>query len=338
MLKGHGDDICDYSGVRLNFSSNISWQADASPLLDYLKGRMETLRSYPEPDAGSLERTWAESLGLPEGSVCATSGATQAIYLIAQAFEGRRSTILSPTFSEYGDACRMFRHDVSLAWSVDGLEVSGGGLCWICNPNNPTGLVWNVDAVEELVDSNPGCIFVIDHSYAPYTDRRLMTAAEACSRPNVMMLHSMTKRYGVPGLRLGGITGRPALVSEIRRFMFPWSVNALAIEAGKFLISHGNLFGMDVQSILAERQRVSESLSAVGGMELWPSDTNMLLACLRNGKSAALKDFLVRRHGILIRDASNFEGLDDRFFRIAVQRPEEDDLLVEAIREWIYNC
>lgn len=338
MLKGHGDDIYDYSGVRLNFSSNIGWQADASPLLGFLKGRMETLRSYPEPDAKSLERAWTKSLGLAEGSVCVTAGATQAIYLIARTYEGSRSTVLSPTFSEYSDACRMHRHNVTLAWSIQGLEVADGGLCWICNPNNPTGTVWNPEALTDLVDNNPKCIFVIDQSYASYTDCKLMTAFEGCSRHNVLMLHSMTKRFGVPGLRLGGVTGRPALIAAIRRFMIPWSVNALAVEAGKFLLENSGLFKLDVQSMLYERQRVAKALSAVGGMEVWPSDTNMLLVCLRNGKSAALKDYLVRKHGILIRDASNFEGLDERFFRIAVQRPGDDDALVEAIREWIYNC
>ena len=90
-----------------------------------------------------------------------------------------------------------------------------------------------------------------------------------------------------------------------------------------------------MKDYLAECARLKSSLEAIGGLEVWPSDTHFMLVCLRFGKAAALKEYLAREEGILIRDASNFEGLDERFFRVATQTPEENDELVRAIAKWM---
>lgn len=94
---------------------------------------------------------------------------------------------------------------------------------------------------------------------------------------------------------------------------------------------------MDIQALLAERKRVTDALEALGGVEVLPTDTHYFLARLRQGIAAQLKEFLATRHGLLIRDASNFEGLDARYFRIAIQTEEENNRLIEGIHEWIQN-
>lgn len=93
---------------------------------------------------------------------------------------------------------------------------------------------------------------------------------------------------------------------------------------------------MDIQALLAERKRVTDALEAFG-VEVLPTDTHYFLARLQKGTAAQLKEFLATRHGLLIRDASNFEGLDARYFRIAIQTEEENNLLIEGIHEWIQN-
>ena len=95
-------------------------------------------------------------------------------------------------------------------------------------------------------------------------------------------------------------------------------------------------FGVNegVAVYLDETQRLRARLEALGGMDVWETQTHFMLVCLRFGKASALKEYLAEKHGILIRDASNFEGLDERFFRIATQTPEENDRLVDAIAEW----
>ena len=116
----------------------------------------------------------------------------------------------------------------------------------------------------------------------------------------------------------------------------PWSVNQLAIEAGHYLLQSSSEYNIDIPLLLREKERLVQSLLSIGGMEVWPSDTHYMLVQLRMGKAAALKEYLATEHGILIRDASNFEGLNEHFFRIATQTPQENDELVEGIKKWTY--
>lgn len=337
MIKGHGDDIFSYPGIKLNFSSNIVCRKDLDALYRHLSTVMPQICSYPEPDALSLAAAWATSMGISAGTLCVTNGATEAIYLIAQVYRESSSQILVPTFSEYADACRLNRHKITEVYSESGLKPSPGGLVWLCNPNNPTGKVWDHEWLKDLIESNPACFFIIDQSYAPYTLKKVIDVGWAVEQPNVLILHSMTKQFGVPGLRIGGVSGNARLIKQISLFRMPWSVNMPAIEAGKFLLANRNLYRFDAAELIAERERVAAEFAKTGLIEVWPSDSNMLLSRLRMGKASALKEFLAKEKGILIRDASNFTGLDDGCFRIAVQSPNENDLLVESIREWIFN-
>lgn len=337
MINGHGDDIFSYPGIRHNFSSNIVCRRDLDALYEHINCCMPRISSYPEPDASSLAVAWAASMGISAHNLCVTNGATEAIYLIAQVYRESNSQIPVPTFSEYADACRLNRHKITEIYSESGLKPALGSLIWLCNPNNPTGKVWDHSWLTEMIEANPACIFIIDQSYAPYTLEKVIDVKWAVEMPNVLILHSMTKQFGVPGLRIGGVSGNSRLIKQLGLFRMPWSVNALAIEAGKFLLANRDLYRFDAAGLIAERERVAAEFTKTGLIEVWPSDSNMLLSRLRMGKASALKDYLAKEKGILIRDASNFTGLDEGCFRIAVQNPEENNLLIQAICEWIFN-
>ena len=335
MIEGHGDDLYKYGKkIVSNFSSNVYNRIDHSGLYQRLNERLSTICSYPEPMPYSLESEIARRYSLTPRQVCVTNGATEAIYLIAQVFQGRISAVLGPTFSEYADACRVHRHKVKPFYSLDALP-EDAELVWICNPNNPTGEVRNKEDLKALVDSHPDKLFIFDQSYEYFTLKSLLGIKEAASFPNVILLHSMTKQYAIPGLRVGYFTASEGLTDDVRCRRMPWSVNSLAIEAAKYLLEEGDGISADIPQLLAERERLTNLLLATGMLEIWPTDTHYMLIKLRMGKAAALKDFLAVNHGILIRDASNFEGLDERFFRIATQTPEEIDKLVKAISKWM---
>ena len=337
MIEGHGDDSYKYSRpITANFSSNVYSKVDLSLLKAHLCERIERIGNYPEPEPYTLEARIARSCRLPDEAVCVTNGATEAIYLIAQTFRGTNTAILQPTFNEYADACRMHGHRVTSLYQLpkeqDGyLLPDGVRMFWLCNPNNPTGTVTGKEYMCELIGHNPQVCFVIDQSYEYFTLCPLFSPAEAAEYPNVLLLHSMTKRYAVPGLRLGYVTGSPGLLARLRTNRMPWSVNQLAIEAGLFLLKNDVPNPLDVAAYLRETARLSAALQAVGGLDVWATQTHFMLVQLRFGKASALKDYLAAEHGILIRDASNFVGLNERFFRIATQTPEENDRLVAAI-------
>ena len=325
MIEGHGDDSYKYlHPIRSNFSSNVYNKVNLDGLRTHLYGRISAISAYPEPEPYTLEARLADRHALPAASVCVTNGATEAIYLIAQTFRGTNTAILMPTFSEYADACRMHGHRVTSLYTLEAVP-EDVRMVWLCNPNNPTGEVHGKERLTELIRKHPQVCFVIDQSYEYFTLEELFTAREAAGFPNVILLHSMTKRYAIPGLRLGYVTAQPGLMARLRTNRMP----------GLYLLSEGIPEALSMKDYLAECARLKSSLEAIGGLEVWPTDTHFMLVCLRFGKAAALKEYLAREEGILIRDASNFEGLDERFFRVATQTPEENDELVRAIAKWM---
>ncbi len=338
MLRGHGDDgYAQPTEIKHDFSSNVCREALPEGLLEHLRQGLEGLSHYPEPASESLRATIARHEGVTPASVLVTNGATEAIYLAAQAFPKRISYVLQPTFSEYADACRLYGHQLRSIRRLD--EVGEDAtMAWLCNPNNPTGTVIPREVLLELVVAHPKVIFVVDQSYEAFCREPLLTVGEAVGYGNLLLLHSMTKQYALPGLRLGYLTGAEQLVSKVERMLQPWSVNVMAQRAGMFVLEErfkrkekrGAMFA---DEYLRETQRLWAAVADIDGMEPLPTTTNFFLVRLERPCGGELKAWLAER-GILIRDASNFEGLDGHYVRMAAQRPDENNLLIEKLREW----
>lgn len=330
MIDGHGDDIHRYARIRINFSSNVYNHFEHEKLFAYLAGRLSAVKNYPELTPQRAEKVIATALGLQPAQVMMTNGATEAIYLVSQTFRRSTSAILIPTFSEYADACKLHDHTVTLVTSLTDIPADIQ-MVWLCNPNNPTGEVYDKDLLLYYIKCRPDILFILDASYAPFTNEPLVTPVEAASLPNLVMLHSMTKAFAVPGLRLGYITANEMLIRKIKQQRMPWSVGALAQDACCYLLAHQDDYQLPLEMLMQERQRMSKALTDAGLVETHPSHTHILLCKLHAGRASDLKDRLANEHGILIRDASNFEGLSDRHFRIAVQTPAENDQLLKSI-------
>lgn len=332
MIEGHGDDRYRYDEIRADFSSNVPAGVDHSGLYAFLRNRLTAVEHYPEPEPFTLERALAAHHGIAPKSVLATNGATEAIYLTAHLKAGATTEIVQPTFAEYGDACRLYGHRLS---SVGEPWNPTGEMLWCCNPNNPTGTALDTERLLRTVDKHPNTLFIVDQSYAAFTLRPVLSVAEAAARKNLIVIHSMTKHYAVPGLRLGYLTTHPTLCERLRQLRMPWSVNALAIEAGLYLLEHG-VTAPPLAELLTETRRLAESLRATGRFEPQPTDTHFMTVEIGVGSTAReLKEWLATNYGILIRDASNFEGLTPRHFRVATQTKEANDLLLDALKSWI---
>ena len=234
MIFGHGDDAYRYGDkVKMDFSTNLPTFADLSALKAHLATKLDTITSYPEPEARELEGILAEELGIP------TNSATEAIYLLAQLYRGWASIIPQPTFTEYADACKMHSHILSYYDNDDMELLPEPRLYWLCNPNNPTGNVMLKALMNHVIREHRNCTFIIDQSYEHYTNAPMLSAKKAISMGNVVQIHSFTKTYGIPGLRLGYITANPAIISRLRDIRHPYSVNSVAITAGLYLLKHG---------------------------------------------------------------------------------------------------
>ena len=383
MLQGHGDDIFQYPDIRMNFSSNIFAHADMSELKAHLCRNIHLIDNYPEPSPHSLEQLIASKAGVSPDSVLVTNGATEAIYLIAQALASVSSVQASvsssqasvssvqvesaphiapcthfctgpqPTFSEYADAS-LLQGLKEEKWSPVTPPIepimptmpipskkpippkkpipsrNPPTLLWLCNPNNPTGSVYTPSEIFDL--ARRYAYVVVDQSYEDLTLAPMMTPREAAASQNIIQIHSLTKTYAIPGLRIGYVVASPTVVGMLRRYVRPWSVNALAIEAGRWLLNHDLKAVPDLPAYLEETQRLRQQLNLIPGIETAPTHTNFILGRVATITAACLKDALARHHHILIRDASNFSGLTPHHFRVSAQTPEENNFLVRAIR------
>lgn len=334
MIEGHGDDLYLYGDrVRHNFSTNIMSGTRHEGLAEFLYGAMAAIGSYPEPAPFSLERIIAEKIGVDAENVVVTNGATDAMYRIAHLLAGRSSAIRVPAFREYQDACRAYGHRVR--FFTDMSDARGEDDClWLCSPNNPTGEVTDRSLLLEMAAERPGRWMVVDQAYADYTLRPTVSPSDAAESGSMVLLSSLTKRYAVPGLRIGYAVAPRSLASLIRRAGMPWAVNSLAIEAGKYLLGHDADYPIDAAGLHAETLRMAEAFRRMG-IVCSESHCNFILCRLPQEDAPRLKRFLVDEYGILIRDASNFEGLDGRYFRVAAQTPAENDMLIEALERWM---
>lgn len=339
MLFGHGDDFYNSQNeVKINFSSNVWHGANLEKLKDHMTEQFDKLTRYPEPDAATLKRLLARRYELNENNIVVTNGSITAFYLLAQAWRGAKSMIAVPSFSEYEDACRLHGHELSFFPTSDDLSelsLEGQDFCWICNPNNPDGKLIHRTELLALIDANRQTTFIIDQAYVAFTTEELLKPADVKNHPNLILVQSISKAYNIPGLRIGYLIASPEKTAEINKYIIPWSVNAFAIEASKYILIHPAQFTLPIRKWQRETAELIYQLTKLDGLEVQPTATTFFLVRLKKGTAASLKQYLWENHGILIRDASNFRGLDETYIRLSTQTTAENLVLVDAVREWL---
>lgn len=318
----------------IDFSHNIYQGAELRGLREHLSGHFDVVRQYPEAVPEELEGLIAEKLGIPSNMVMVTNGTEEAIYLIAQLYHGWASVIPQPTNPEFANACRLYGHLISYE-RTDELELlPQDRIYWMSIPDNPTGNVLLKPLVTRIVRQTPRFLHVIDLSFADYTLQPTIKPKEMMDCYNVMLLFSLSAKYAIPGLRLGYLTASPIIIDRLRQIRQPWTVGSLAIEAGKYLVTHDPQHLPDMRGYLAEAQRLHDRLSEMEGLLVMDTATNYMLVNVDWADTPTLKNWLLEKHGILIHDASNYHGLDNHCFRVASQTPEENDRLIEALNDY----
>lgn len=337
MIHGHGDDGYKFDNkIVANFSTNIWYGEQSNSLKQYLLENWNVIGSYPESSAESLVAELATDLNIDETEIVATNGATEAFYLIAQCYAGKSSTIVIPTFAEYEDACKVNNHNISfLNWNnLKPNTLFSTDLVWICNPNNPTGDVIKEKDLKYLLQSNRNTVFVVDEAYIDFTSSISSVINSIKKYDNLIVVKSLTKNFAIPGLRLGYLVANSTLVQNIQFYKPPWTVNSLAIEAGKYLIKHKKKFLPNVNIYESNKKKFVEKLQEFTNLKIYKSETSFFLIEIEKNTAKELKNYLISHFGILIRDASNFRGLSASFIRIATLNEEKNQLLIDALKKW----
>lgn len=335
MFQGHGDDGYRHDQpIKADFSTNVWYGGAPQGLREHLFAQWDKVQHYPEVLAESLGVKIASHHGYKSDHVLVANGSTESIYLIAQAFKSKRTAIAIPAFAEYEDACRMFDHEISFVnWQdIENGRVPDTDLLFICNPNNPTGVI--IRNLELLISRNINTLFVVDEAFIEFTFSFTSIIELAGKYDNLIVLRSMTKVYSIPGLRLGYIVAQPKLIDLLRSCKLPWAVNVMAIEAGHFIFDHIKDISIPLKQLQIDKELLIKGIAELG-IKVWQSNTHFFLAETPIFNAAKLKQYLLKNHDLLIRDAGNFRGLEDNFFRIATLSAGQNNLLINALSQWI---
>ncbi|MDP2335393.1 MAG: aminotransferase class I/II-fold pyridoxal phosphate-dependent enzyme [Bacteroidota bacterium] len=337
MTSGHGDDRYQYAQtLRADFSSNVWFGGTPPELISHLQQNLHLIGNYPEPDAAGLCRGISDWHNVNPNQVLAFNGSVEAFYTIALAFRESVSAILYPTFAEYEDACRIHQRHLQFFRSDEAESAlkSETNLFWTGNPNNPDGHIFSFQEIEGWLGKHPNTVFVVDEAYAGMVPGFASAISLTQNYPNLIVVRSLTKCCAIPGLRLGYVVASEKLASRLRKFQQPWSVNALAQEAGKFLIDYLEEHPLDTTTILQLSLDLQRSVGQLDGFHVIHSEAPFFLIEMQSGTAAGLKQFLLDEHGILVRDASNFRGLNERYFRVCTRNKKDNQLLMEGLKNY----
>jgi histidinol-phosphate/aromatic aminotransferase/cobyric acid decarboxylase-like protein/choline kinase len=305
------------------------------------------LTQYPSGAAvqGSLA---GKVFGVEPERIAVGNGAAELIDIIAGLLPGTM-TIATPSFNEYParfglDRTRFFpTAEKGFSYRADELEAAmeKADILVLVNPDNPSGHFLGQAETKGLVDKllAKGKKVLVDESFADFAEPALrfslLDDAYLAGRPGLIVIKSISKSYGVPGLRLGVLaSGDTALIEVVRKRLPVWNVNSF----GEFFLQIADKYKSDYRSacdrLAAERQRFAALLEATGILAVYPSQANYLLCrLLDGGSSKKLAVKLLEEKSIFIKDLAGKAGFpeDGQFVRLAVRRTEENDRLVAAI-------
>ena len=327
----------------LDFSANINpLGPPAAALAAGAEALSREIGRYPDLYYPELRAALASYLGIPSETVLPTNGGTEALFLaarVAAGESGRKALILEPTFSEYAAAAHAagldvvrvvarqpetnFCLDLSVLNEVfeDSQDV---GLVFLCNPNNPTGDAVSRQEVLRIARRvrEVSAVLVVDEAFADFAPH-LSVASEVDDA--LFVARSFTKFFAVPGLRLGCLVASD--IERIRAFQPSWSVNAVAAAVGIAATREASFVEATLAEMALRRRELFSALKKLPGLTPYPGVANFLLVWGPRG----LPERLAQR-GILVRGCEPFRGLGPAFFRVAVQRKEENERLVEALQ------
>lgn len=346
----HGADInsaAELYGLEadkiIDFSSNINpFIVDSMDKI--VAAGVGSLQKYPDIKYRRLRKNIAYYLGVDDSQVIPGNGATEIIYLLMRNLSGRLA-IINPTFSEYRKGAEIaglsvvdFVMDWKKDFKLDLDEIyrrkDEFDSIFICNPNNPDGSVRDIKKLLEFAEKE-GKLLIVDETFIEFADyekdRSLVNMVEKSK--NLFIIRAVTKFFGIPGIRLGyGISSNRELLQKMYDEKEPWTINSFADSASDFIFKEEEYIRKSKKYFSKERVCMINEINKIDGIKAFNSDANFILVRFENRNVLDVKENLLKRAGLLIRDASNFIGLDSSFARVAIKNHEQNIVLVDAIR------
>lgn len=344
----HGGKVREVSAsigsAPLDFSANIN-PLGSPPIRDLLLSELEGLKHYPDNHYSEFRQACAEFTGLKPEHIVPGNGSSEIIRLFAETVleEGDLAVVPCPTFGEYeNQSCLMGARVERVGIDPSGVPrleydlLARAACVFLCNPNNPTGRLLPRAAVEEIVRrcERFGTYILVDEAFIELSDPGQSLVDLAPEVDHLVVMRSLTKSFGVPGLRLGFGAANTNLTRVMDLARIPWSIGSLAASAGAYLLRHGQYLEESRALIRSELAWLTEHLTALGLKPL-ESQVNFILVEISDCKMSS-EELAARTasQGVLIRDCQSF-GLGDRYIRVAVRNRAENEILLSALKKAI---
>lgn len=335
-----------------SFSANVNPLGICPKMRDALSAHLDVITSYPDREYTDLRAAIASYCHTRPEYIMVGNGSTELISLFIKSRNPRHALILSPTYSEYereiglsGGVCHYLplSAEDNFALSNEKLEAALSqnsiDLLILCNPNNPTSSALLSGQMQEIltIAKSHGTTVIVDETYCEFApDTEKVSAIALVPRfPHLVVLRGVSKFFASPGLRLGyAVTSNSALLSYIREHKDPWTINSLADLAGRVMFTDTEYIHAVRSLIQSERARVCQKLRLLPGLTVFEPYANFVLLRIDRDDLDADKIFdAAIREKMMVRNCSDFPGLDNRYFRLCFMLPEDNDRLTALLSD-----
>jgi len=334
-VKNPSEDLID-------FSSNINPLGAPPMVRKYLKKQLGTISEYPDSNSENLRKSIQWYTKIPHQQIVIGNGATEIIYNFCQAFLNKKTPVLIPipTFGEYEAAARLagcnisFFKTMNLENDLDDFiaKILKNSCIFVCNPNNPTGTILSKRKLQKIIQTakKKSAIVFVDESFIELVvDSRESVIKLVKKFNNLFILRSMTKSFGLAGIRVGyGISSRQ-IISVLNKLKIPWNVSGLAQYAAGAALCSTLYLDKTRKIIKKESKYLRNSISKIDGFECHDAAANFILIKTKQNSKSIQKKLLKKK--ILIRDCSTFRGLNANYIRIGIKTRKENKKLIQAL-------
>jgi threonine-phosphate decarboxylase len=355
--SGHGGNLKYYSekykipqSLLIDFSANINPLGPDKNVFEVISANLQSIKDYPEPNSEALLRIAEEEFNIPQDNFIFGNGAAELLFLLVNYLKPNNVFIPAPSFSEYEIAAKAVKANINFFDLKDDFtnfdnnfleKVSEGDIVFICNPNNPTGTFFDKNLLINLLleINKKNAYFFVDESFIDFIeDKKYFSLREETGEENnLFVLYSLTKIYGIPGLRLGMLFGNPSVINNLYERKDPWNVNIFAQKAGEVLLKDKDFILKTKKYFFEERERIYNNLKEIKEIKPYkPSANFIFIEILRETNVEELQEYLIKEK-ILIRNCSNYPGLNNKFFRIAIKGKIENDFIVSKLYNYFSN-
>jgi len=310
----------------LDFSANTNPVSPPGTVSVY-ESAFSAARRYPVDDYCEFRAAAAEYTGVTGTEIIPASGALAGMRLLFSVVidSGDSVALPAPSFGEYAKEVKLQGGEPTFVdhSEITGIDPEPHAVVVVCNPNNPTGDCYSPTALHGLASRcrKAGTTLLVDEAFVDFTDQPSMAGIEG-----VVVARSLTKVFGLPGLRAGFLVATGQLRDRLDVARLAWTLSTPAAAVGTHCLGEADFIEETQQRVRTERDRMASRLAEA--FEVYPSDAPFLL--LKTDRPVDEVVATARSDDIVIRDATTFRGLDSHV-RVAVKRPHENEQLLEAL-------